>query len=165
MADRALELNACQPSPLNPKGFNTALNQKGLARFESFLMAANFSSIVGELMTAGIPFSSSGPKDASEGKPPRPFALEKVVGAKLLKSDWEFSGRSETSRRTITASVTNTGHEKMMKSWIYKADPSLLDQAELSLILDPSDLLGGRLARVEERFDASNLGEVVNGQL
>ena len=34
--------------------------------------------------------------------------------------DWRFSGRSSTSRRTITASVANSGYEKMMENWIYK---------------------------------------------
>ncbi len=212
-----LEVLACQPRTLNPSGFNkrailphglkiehmqlamaefldflgfinTTLNKKGFARFESFLMAANFSSIVGEFMTASIPkhspglvknayhnghpdllpagkfkknecqhgdegievkasrypkswqghnaeecwlmvfvFSANGPKDESKGEEPRPFAFEKVVGAQLAKSDWKFAGRSETSRRTITASVTPTGYAKMMKNWIYKADPSLSD--------------------------------------
>ena len=44
-----------------------------------------------------------------------------VCGALLEKSDWLFAGRSETSRRTITASVTRTGYDKMMANWLYKA--------------------------------------------
>ena len=44
-------------------------------------------------------FDSNRPKDEA----PRPFRFVKVVGAELTKDDWLFSGRSETSRRTITA--------------------------------------------------------------
>lgn len=48
------------------------------------------------------------------------FKFLLVVGAMLAKADWQFSGRSETSRRTITASVSKAGAEKMMANWIYK---------------------------------------------
>lgn len=48
------------------------------------------------------------------------FKFLLVVGAMLTKSDWQFSGRSETSRRTITASVKPAGAAKMMANWIYK---------------------------------------------
>ncbi len=51
---------------------------------------------------------------------PLPFCFLMVVGARLQKSDWRFAGRSETSRRTITASVTDSGYQKMMANWIYK---------------------------------------------
>lgn len=44
-----------------------------------------------------------------------------VAGALLSKSDWLFAGRSETSRRTITASVTKKGAATMMANWIYKS--------------------------------------------
>lgn len=47
-----------------------------------------------------------------------------VLVAQLEKSDWVYSGRSETSRRTITASVTTSGYEIMMSNWIYR-DPAL----------------------------------------
>ena len=57
-----------------------------------------------------------GPK--VKGTPAFKFLL--VVGAMLKKSDWLFAGRSDTSRRTITASVTKTGASKMMANWIYK---------------------------------------------
>ncbi len=50
-----------------------------------------------------------------------PFRFLMVLGAHLEKSDWRFSGRSATSRRTITASVTDTGYQKLMANWIYKA--------------------------------------------
>lgn len=48
------------------------------------------------------------------------FKFLMTVGAMLSKKDWLFAGRSETSRRTITASVTNSGAEKMMANWIYR---------------------------------------------
>ncbi len=54
----------------------------------------------------------------------RPFKFLLVVGAPLIKADWLFSGRSEQSRRTITASVTSSGFAKMMANWIYKAPSS-----------------------------------------
>lgn len=66
-------------------------------------------------------FSSNRSTDASRGIAPTPFRFIKVVGARLTKDDWQFSGRSETSRRTITASVLNSGYEKMMANWIYQA--------------------------------------------
>jgi hypothetical protein len=50
-----------------------------------------------------------------------PFRFLMVVGAQLEKRDWRFAGRSATSRRTITASVANSGYQKMMANWIYRA--------------------------------------------
>jgi hypothetical protein len=61
-------------------------------------------------------FDGNRPKDVI----PKPFRFIMVVGAQLSKSDWLFSGRSETSRRTITASVTEIGYQKMMSNWIYR---------------------------------------------
>ena len=150
---------------------NQQLNTRQLPRLESFLMPANFSSIVGEFMSATIPkycatlakntyhnghtdlvpkgkfernacqhgtenevkgswrksgwqghnaedawlmvfvFDANSARDADLEVPPKPFRFVKVVGAQLTKSDWAFSGRSETSRRTITASVTRAGYE------------------------------------------------------
>jgi hypothetical protein len=204
------EKDACTPSPLNLQGFNKKvvlpcglttthiqsamndfldflgfLNQqlatRKLQRLESFLMPANFSSMVGEFMSATIPkycktlakntyhnghpdlvpagvyerdacqhgtegveikgsrhksgwqghnaedawlmvfvFDSNTARDVSLEIEPKAFTFLKVVGAQLKKSDWNFSGRSETSRRTITASVTKTGYDKMQANWIYK---------------------------------------------
>jgi hypothetical protein len=200
------ELQACTPSPLlvdgfNPKaklpyqlntehlrmamdefldflGFiNRQLRSKEIARFEKFLMPANFSSMVGEFMTATIPtycrtlvknryhnghpdlipvgmfandavqhtdvgieikasrylrgWQGHNPEDIwlmvfmfdcnrTTDSAPRPFRFLRVVGARLNKHDWLFAGRSETSRRTITASVTESGYEKMMANWIYE---------------------------------------------
>lgn len=164
---------------------NQQLNTKGIMRLEAMLMPANFSSMVGEYMTAAIPeycktlvknryhnghpdmipagkypgdaikyveegievkgsrytrgwqghnpenawlmvfvFDSNTQADQGKGIAPRPFRFIKVVGARLTKEDWLFSGRSETSRRTITASVTRTGYDKMEANWIYRA-PSI----------------------------------------
>ena len=79
-----METAACKPVSLNPKGFNraskipggvttthvrkamqefleflgfinTQLNTRAIERLESFLMPANFSSMVGEFMGAAIP--------------------------------------------------------------------------------------------------------------
>lgn len=211
MKSQDLEKTACSPCPIYVEGFNpeaklpfgltidhlsgamndfidflgfinSQLNTKELPRLESFLMPANFSSIVGEFMVSSIPkfckglvknqyhnghpdlipvdlfpsnavqhadtgievkgsrhksgwqghnpeniwlmvfvFDSNTSRDDSQGIAPRPFRFEKVVGAELREEDWAFSGRSETSRRTITASVTRTGYNKMEKNWIYRA--------------------------------------------
>jgi hypothetical protein len=212
MKDTNRELLACAPRPLNAKGFNSAasipcgctlkhiakamnafleflgfvnlqLHSKRIQRLESFLMPANFSSMVGEFMSATIPkycnglvknryhnghpdlipsgqypdnaclhgadgievkasrhgsgwqghnpediwlmvfvFDANSARDQLSDVPPRPFRFVKVVGAELAKSDRAFSGRSATSRRTITASVTRTGYNKMEANWIYR-DP------------------------------------------
>jgi hypothetical protein len=206
------EAAACQPVPLSHDGFNpnaqipfglqpdhiraamqefleflgfvnTALSTKQIPRLETFLMPANFSSMVGEFMNTAIPkyctalvknnyhnghpdlipagmfprdavqhdtvgieikgsrhtrgwqghnaeacwlmvfvFDSNTARDALINIPPRPFRFVAVYGAQLAKEDWNFSGRSETSRRTITASVTHTGYNKMVSNWIYRAD-------------------------------------------
>jgi len=164
---------------------NAALHPRGLDRLESFLMPANFSSIVGEFMTAVIPkyctglvknrfhnghpdlipkgrfpgdaiqyaregievkgsrylkawqghnpediwlmvfvFDANRPRDKFLGVPPKPFRFLMVAGAELTKDDWRFAGRSAESRRTITASITNTGYDKMMANWIYRSSIS-----------------------------------------
>lgn len=158
---------------------NQQLFTQGIPRLESFLMPANFSSIVGEFMNMTIPrycqtlaknrfhngrpdlipdglfpnnsvqYSEEGieikasrraagwqghnpesvwllvfrfsSNSASEPFPvPIPFQFSGVYAAKLDKEDWRFSGRSETSRRTITASVTNSGVLKMKANWVYE---------------------------------------------
>ena len=78
-------------------------------------------------------FDSNRPTDYLTS--PKPFRFVMVVGAQLIKEDWLFSGRSATSRRTITASVTRTGYDKMMANWIYKA-PTLTG-AETAELLQP----------------------------
>ena len=161
---------------------DTQLLDKGTARLEDMLMPANFSSMVGEFMSAGIPkycktvvknqyhnghpdllpvgkyagnaaqhagkdgieikasryvrgwqwhnpedawlmvfvFQGGRPTDKAKGIKPVRFRFLMVVGALLSKNDWLFAGRSGTSRRTITASVTRIGLDKMMENWIYK---------------------------------------------
>ena len=66
-------------------------------------------------------FDCNRPNDTLRGFAPRPFKFLQVLGAQLDKEDWIFSGRSETSRRTITASVTRSGYEKLSGNWIYQA--------------------------------------------
>jgi hypothetical protein len=173
---------------------NQQLNTKGIERFESMLMQANFSSMVGEFMGSTIPkycktivknkyhnghpdllpagmypddkmrhapegieikgsrqksgwqghnaedtwlmvfvFDSNTPVDPGNGIAPKSFRFVKVVGARIEKEDWTFSGRSETSRRTITASVNRSGYEKMSNNWIYKA-PTTTSQTEANLL-------------------------------
>jgi hypothetical protein len=205
-----LEAKACRPVPLDPNGFNPKtnlpyvlkvdhirqsmqefldflgfinqqLNTKSLPRLETFLMTANFSSLVGEFMNMSIPkycktlvknkyhnghpdllpagvfpndsvlhgeegieikgsrhssgwqghnpenvwlmvfvFDSNTSHDGFTGIIPRPFRFVEVLGAAIIIDDWNFSGRSETSRRTITASVTRRGYDKMAANWIYR---------------------------------------------
>jgi hypothetical protein len=170
---------------------NQQLATKDIARLETLLMPANFSSMVGEFVTASIPkycsslvknryhnghpdlipagmFADNRIQHSHEGievkasrylrgwqghnpekiwlmvfmfesnrssdslvleenvtkRPkhtasPLPFRFLRVVGAGLEKEDWVLSGRSETSRRTITASVARSGYLKMMENWIY----------------------------------------------
>jgi hypothetical protein len=52
---------------------------------------------------------------------PRSFRFVAVYAADLVLEDWTYSGRSETSRRTITASVNPHGMQKMRANWIYRA--------------------------------------------
>ena len=66
-------------------------------------------------------FDSNRPADLTRNVAPRPFRFVKVLGAELAREVWSFAGRSETSRRTITASVTPTGLVKMEANWIYRA--------------------------------------------
>ena len=65
-------------------------------------------------------FDSNTSSDSLKGIAPKPFRFVKVVGAFITKSDWNFAGRSATSRRTITASVNRTGYNKMEANWIYR---------------------------------------------
>lgn len=160
---------------------NQQLNTKNMPHLESFLMPANFSSMVGEYMNITIPkycsnlvknqyhnghpdlipigvfannavqhsktgieikgsrhlagwqghnaesvwlmvfvFDSNTSNDGLKNIAPKPFSFQAVYAAKLTKKDWAFSGRSETSRRTITASVTQRGVQKMKTNWVYE---------------------------------------------
>lgn len=60
-------------------------------------------------------FDSNTSSDKEKGVDPKPFRFRGVYAAKLEKDDWTFSGRSATSRRTITASVNRSGVE-----WVYR---------------------------------------------
>ncbi|MCP4357970.1 MAG: hypothetical protein GY796_08145 [Chloroflexi bacterium] len=210
MNDKNPEFQACIPIPINSGQFNPSCNlpydltvahvtsamidfidflgfinqqlhTKQIPRLESFLMPANFSSIVGEFMNMSIPkycsnlvknqyhnghpdliprglfpedavqyahdgieikgsrrasgwqghnpesvwlmvfhFDSNTANDKRKGIAPKPFRFKGVYIAKLEIEDWSFSGRSATSRRTITASVTKTGREKMKSNWLYQ---------------------------------------------
>lgn len=64
-------------------------------------------------------FDSNRPADAGKGIGPKPFRFRMVLGAELKRADWLFAGRSQRSRRTITASVTESGYQKMIANWIY----------------------------------------------
>lgn len=64
-------------------------------------------------------YDSNRARDGSDN--PKPFQFTEVLGGRLIKADWKFAGRKETSRRTITASVTPTGYAKMAANWIYRA--------------------------------------------
>ena len=66
-------------------------------------------------------FDSSRPTDETKGIDPKPFEYLAVYGAQLEKDDWTFSGRSATSRRTITAGINRSGYSKMTGNWIYKS--------------------------------------------
>jgi hypothetical protein len=77
-------------------------------------------------------FDSNRPDDEGRGIEPKPYRFIMVVGERLVKADWLYAGRSETSRRTITASVTRSGYEKMMSNWIYK-DPCYISKRTGSL--------------------------------
>ena len=164
---------------------NLELNKNGLPRLESFMMQANFSSLVGEFQSATIPkhcstlvknryhnghpdmvpkglfpddsvkhaeagieikgsrylkawqghnaedcwlmvfvYSSSRPTDEGKKVAAAPFKFVEILGAQLTKDDWKFAGRKEGSRRTITASVTASGFNKMKANWIYR-DPAV----------------------------------------
>jgi len=69
-------------------------------------------------------FEANRPNDENKGMGPKPFRFLFVAGAKVVKGDWKFSGRAETSRRTITASITKSGKAKMFANWIYR-DPDI----------------------------------------
>lgn len=52
-----------------------------------------------------------------------PTTFVRVLIAQLDDDDWSFSGRSETSRRTPTASILRSGKEKLLANPIY-LDPT-----------------------------------------
>lgn len=50
----------------------------------------------------------------------RPFEFVEVLAARLARRDWSFSGRKETSRRTITASMKKKAVERLRTNWVYR---------------------------------------------
>ncbi len=96
MSRKDLEKAALSPEPIDPKGFNPE---------DTWLLACMFDS--------------NRPADATTGVDPKPFGFIRVAGARLERTDWTFSGRSCASRRTITASVNDSGYRKIMENWIY----------------------------------------------
>ena len=71
-------------------------------------------------------FASNRPNDKEKNILPFPFRYLGVFGAQLEETDWTFSGRSTSSRRTITAGVNRSGHAKMVDNWIYRSPGSKL---------------------------------------
>lgn len=80
-------------------------------------------------------FEANSANDAKNNVPARPFRFAGVFAAKLELEDWTYSGRSSTSRRTITASVNPGGMRKMQANWIYRASK----QTSVDLAVDPVD--------------------------
>lgn len=66
-------------------------------------------------------FDSNTANDVRRDIGPKPFRFLGVYAAQLDLADWNFSGRSATSRRTITASVNQNGVAKMRSNWVYRA--------------------------------------------
>lgn len=66
-------------------------------------------------------FDSNRPADVTTGVDPKPFRFVRVAGARLERTDWTFSERSGASRRTITASVNDSGYRKIMENWIHES--------------------------------------------
>lgn len=65
-------------------------------------------------------FDSGRPVDAGHGILPKPFRFLQVAAGRLEKADWKFAGRSATSRRTITATVTKEACQRMIVNAVYK---------------------------------------------
>jgi len=63
------------------------------------------------------------PEDHDSAKAATRLSFVQVLCAELDENDWSFSGRSDTSRRTITASVTQSGMHKLRSNPVYQ-DPS-----------------------------------------
>ena len=49
-----------------------------------------------------------------------PLTFVEILCARVVKSDWSFAGRREASRRTPTASITETGVEKLRSNFLYR---------------------------------------------
>ncbi len=49
-----------------------------------------------------------------------PLTFIEILCAKVERSDWSFSGREGSSRRTPTASITASGVEKLRRNFLYR---------------------------------------------
>jgi len=49
-----------------------------------------------------------------------PLTFIEILCAKVEQSDWSFSGRKGSSRRTPTASITASGVEKLRRNFLYR---------------------------------------------
>ena len=49
-----------------------------------------------------------------------PLTFIEILCAKVERSDWSFSGRRGSSRRTPTASITASGVEKLRRNFLYR---------------------------------------------
>ncbi|TVR58058.1 MAG: hypothetical protein EA420_18005 [Candidatus Competibacteraceae bacterium] len=49
-----------------------------------------------------------------------PLTFVEILCAKVEQSDWSFSGRKGSSRRTPTASITAPGVEKLRRNFLYR---------------------------------------------
>ena len=49
-----------------------------------------------------------------------PLTFIEILCAKVEQSDWSFSGREGSSRRTPTASITASGVEKLRRNFLYR---------------------------------------------
>ena len=67
-----------------------------------------------------------------------PLTFSEVMCAQLQKSDWSFSGRKGSSRRTPTASITKTGVEKLRTSFLYRI-PGVGVGRHLTILVGPAD--------------------------
>ena len=55
-----------------------------------------------------------------------PTEIIEVYCAELKESDWSFSGRKGNSRRTISASIIESGMKKLRTNMIYSKDQQFL---------------------------------------
>jgi hypothetical protein len=66
-----------------------------------------------------------------------PLTFSEVMCAQLLKSDWSFSGRKGSSRRTPTASITSLGVEKLRTNYLYRI-PGVGVGRHLTILVGPA---------------------------
>lgn len=58
--------------------------------------------------------------EARAGRDRRFFQFVEVLAGRLTRRDWSFSGRGETSRRTITASMKKDAVDRLRANWVYR---------------------------------------------